>query len=304
MTIKSWPSIILVSHHQLFMRFARLSGFVLSFTLASLLSCAAQNLQWSWANPKPHGNNVVGMAWNGTLGVQVCELGQIYTSPDLVNWFPQNSNLTNDLEAVTFFDGRIVIAGSQGAFAYSDDGVNFTAGSLHTTNWIVSLAASSNLVVAVGDNGALYTSTDGAVWHLQAPPPFLYPYWLLSVAYGGGTFVTTGEQGYVATSANGTNWTENSIDESYGQLESVAWVDGSGFKDQFSRSKDFGTVSDAGYAFYSTTKGASWTQFNFGAEPSTNVLFTIAADASTALLAGSILRPRLGSMDSNHLVWS
>jgi hypothetical protein len=96
------------------------------------------------------------MAWNGTIGVQVCELGQVYTSSDLINWFPQNSNLTNDLEAVTFFGNRIIIAGANGAVAYSDDGVNFVAGSLHTTNWIVSLAASSNLVVAVGDNGALW----------------------------------------------------------------------------------------------------------------------------------------------------
>ncbi|HEY3856531.1 MAG TPA: hypothetical protein VGO67_19270 [Verrucomicrobiae bacterium] len=286
------------------MRCAKISGVILllSLALASTFSCEAQNLQWSWANPKPHGNDVVGMAWNGTLGVQVCELGQIYTSPDLVNWLPQNSNLTNDLEAVTFFRNRIIVAGAHGAFAYSDDGVNFTAGSLHTSNWIVSLAASSNLVVAVGDNGALYTSTDGAARHLQPPPPFLYPYWLLSVAYGSGTFVTTGEQGYVATSSNGTNWTEHSIDQSYGQLESVAWVDGTGAKTNFPY-KGFWTVSDAGYALYSTSKGATWTEFSFGADPSTNVLFTIAADDSSGLVAGDS-EVRLGSMNSNRLVWS
>ena len=55
------------------------------------------------------------MAWNGALGVQVCDQGQVYTSPDLVEWFPQNSNLTNDLEAVTFFGSRIIIAGAPGA---------------------------------------------------------------------------------------------------------------------------------------------------------------------------------------------
>ena len=130
--------------------------------VALVLPCPAQHLTWHWCNPQPHGNDVVDMAWNGNLGVQVCELGQIYTSPDWFNWFPQNSRLTNDLEAVTFFGNRIIIAGAAGAVASSDDGVNFTTNSLHTTNWIVSLAASSNLVVAVGDSGALYTSTDGA----------------------------------------------------------------------------------------------------------------------------------------------
>ena len=138
-------------------------------------TCSAQELNWYWSNPQPHGNDIVGMTWNGSLGVSVCELGQIYTSPDLVNWLPQNSNLTNDLQAVTFFGNRIVLTGAFGAVAYSDDGVNFAAGSLNTTNWIVSVAAGPNLLVAVGDNGALYTSTDGAAWHLQKPPPNLGP---------------------------------------------------------------------------------------------------------------------------------
>jgi hypothetical protein len=284
------------------MRLARLLWLFMFCTVAPVLPSSAQNLAWAWSNPQPHGNDIVSMAWNGTLGVQVCELGQVYTSPDLIDWFPQNSNLTNDLEAVTFFGNRIIIAGASGAVAYSDDGVNFTAGSLHTTNWIVSLAASSNLVVAVGDNGALYTSTNGANWDLQSPPPDLYPYWLLSVAYGNGVFVTTGEQGYIATSKNGTNWTAHSIDESYGQLEDVTWIDTSGSHTNFPY-KGFWTVSDAGDAFYSTINGATWTQFNFGAQdPSTNVLYTIAADDMTGLLAGDS-EVLLGSMVSNQLVW-
>jgi hypothetical protein len=284
------------------MRPARLVWLVLFSAIALVLPCSAQNLAWAWSNPQPHGNDVVDMAWNGTLGVQVCELGQVYTSADLVDWFPQNSNLTNDLEAVTFFGSRIIIAGANGAVAYSDDGVNFTTNSLHTTNWIVSLAASSNLVVAVGDSGALYTSTDGASWHLQSPPPDLGPYWLLSVAYGNGLFVTTGEQGYIATSKNGTNWTERSIDESYGQLEDVAWINTSGSHTNFPYT-GFWTVTDAGYAFYSTTNGANWTQFSFGSQdPSTNVLFAIAADDTTGLLAGNS-EVQLGSTDGNQLSW-
>jgi hypothetical protein len=284
------------------MRLARLVWLVMCFSAAPVLTCSAQNLAWSWSNPQPHGNDIVDMAWNGTLGVQVCELGQVYTSPDLINWSPQNSNLTNDLEAVAFFGHRIVIAGANGAVAYSDDGVNFTAGSLHTTNWIVSIAASSNLLVAVGDNGALYTSTDGATWHPQSPPPDLYPYWLLSVAYGNGVFVTTGEQGYIACSKDGTNWTQHSIDESYGQLEDVAWINTSGSHTNFPYT-GFWTVSDAGDAFYSTTNGGSWTQFSFGSQdPSTNVLFALAADDVTGLVAGDS-EARLGSMAAKQLVW-
>jgi hypothetical protein len=284
------------------MSVARLIWLVFFGLAAPVLPCVAQPLAWYWSNPQPHGNDIVGQAWNGTLGVQVCELGQVYTSPDLINWFPQKSNLTNDLEAVTFFGSRIIVAGASGAVAYSDDGVNFTAGSLHTTNWIVSLAASPDLAVAVGDNGAIYTSSDGATWHLQSPPPYLYPYWLLSVAYGNGVFVTTGEQGYIATSRNGADWTAYSIDQSYGQLEDVAWIDTSGSHTVFPY-KGFWTVSDAGDAFYSTASGESWTQFALGSQgPSTNVLYTISADDATGLLAGDS-EARLGSVVTNHLIW-
>jgi hypothetical protein len=223
-------------------------GWLISYAIFLALPCSGQKLVWNWSNPQPHGNDIVSMAWNGTLGVQVCELGRVYTSPNLIDWFPQNSGLTNDLQAVIFFGNRIVITGANGAVAYSDDGVNFTASSLNTTNWIVSVAASSNLVVVVGDNGALYTSTDGATWHVQSPPPNLGPYWLLSVAYGNGVFVTTGEQGYIATSTNGTKWTSHSILQAYGQLEDVTWVDTSGSITNYPYT-GFWTVSDAGYAF-------------------------------------------------------
>ncbi len=34
---------------------------------------------------------------------------------------------------------------------------------LNTPNWLESVAASTNLAVAVGDNGAIYTSTEGCL---------------------------------------------------------------------------------------------------------------------------------------------
>lgn len=251
------------------------------------------------------------MAWNGTLGVQVCELGRVYTSPDLINWQPQNSGLTNDLEAVTFYGNRIIIAGANGAVAYSDDGINFTAGSLNITNWIVSLAASSNVVVAVGDNGALYTSTDGATWQLQSPPPDVYPSWLTSVAYGNGVFVTTGDTGdvpggsYLANSSDGIHWTNQStanygLLSGLGNLEDVAWVNSSG-SDKVYPYTGFWAVDDAGNAIYSVNNGVTWEQF--GLQDSTNVLYAIAADNVSGLLAGDS-EVRLGGTNSgNQVVW-
>ena len=270
----------------------------------------AQALGWTWSNPQPHGNDIVDEAWNGTLGVQVCELGQIYTSPNLVDWYPQNSRLTNDLQAVTFYGSRIIIAGANGAVAYSDDGVNFTNESLGTANWIVSLAASTKLVVAVGDNGALYTSSDGATWHLQSPPPNLAPSWLTSVAYGNGVFVTTGDTGqpggtsYIANSTDGIHWTNQetanyTLLSGLGNLEYVGWVNTSGAMTNFPYT-GFWAVDDAGHTIYSTNNGTAWKKIP--SVGSTNVLYTMAADNATALLAGDT-EVRLGSMASGTLTW-
>ncbi len=281
---------------------------ILAATLVTRLS--AQNLSWSWSNPQPHGNDIVGMAWNGTLGVQVCELGRVYTSPDLVNWFSQNSQLTNDLEAVTFFGQRIIITGASGAIAYSDDGVNFTNCSVNSGgNWLVSVAASPNLVVAVGDNGVIYTSTNGATWYLQNPPPRLGDSWLTSVAYGNGIFVTTGDTGgpggvsYIANSSDGINWTNqtpSNLSASDGNLEAVAWISSSGSRTVYPYT-GFWAVSDTGAAFYSTNNGVIWNRFTFG-NPSTNVLYAIAADNTTGLLAGDS-EVRLGSAVGKQIAW-
>jgi hypothetical protein len=280
------------------------------FFISVAMQAWAQTLSWSWSNPQPHGNDIIGMAWNGALGVQVCDLGQVYTSADMTNWFAQKSGLTNDLQAVTFLGKRIIITGANGAIAYSDDGVNFTNCSVNSDgDWLVSVAASSNRVVAVGDNGAIYTSTNGATWTSVGPPPDIADSWLTSVAYGNGVFVTTGDTGgdsgisYVANSSDGINWKyqPGSWINSDGNLEAVAYVNTSGSRTNFPYT-GFWTVSDTGAAFYSTNNGVAWNQFTFPEVPSTNVLYAIAADNVTGLLAGDS-EVRLGSEVGKVIGW-
>jgi hypothetical protein len=302
-------------------RFTRIVCLAVFCVVAFLRPCSAQKLAWSWSNPQPHGNDIVDMAWNGTLGVQVCELGQVYTSPNLIDWFPQNSSLTNDLQAVTFYKNRIIITGAGGAIAYSDDGVHFTNCSVNDEgDWLVSVAASSNIVVAVGDGGVLFTSTDGATWTFQSGQPSgnNYDSWLTSVTYGNGVFVTTGDQGqsddygtpfsYIATSSDGIHWTSQTTGENLsllknlgGDLEYVTWVNTTGSITNFPYT-GFWAVDDQGNAIYSTNNGVNWKLFPM--LNSTNVLYTIAADNVSGLLAGDS-EVRLGSYlaSSNRVDW-
>ena len=57
---------------------------------------AAPPLRWRWSNPKPHGGNIVDLAYSPTLNlaVEVTELGQVFSSADLNLWTPRETGTT------------------------------------------------------------------------------------------------------------------------------------------------------------------------------------------------------------------
>jgi hypothetical protein len=251
-------------------------------------------LTWRWSNPLPNGNNIVDMDWDGTTAIQVADLGQIYTGLGFFGWQPRNSGTTNTLQAVRFFKNRIVFVGAKGTAGYSDDGINFTVTSLNTADWLVDLAVSPNLVIAVGDNAVIFSSADGAGWAYQTNAPNAGQNWLLSVAWGSGTFVTTGEGGYVATSPDGAHWTSRNSGTT-SDLTRVTWIgttNGSGIFPY----TGFWAVTGDGRALYSTNLGVTWQPFSLGG--GTNVLYTAAANFGSGLVAGDN-EVRLGTGSSS-----
>jgi hypothetical protein len=223
------------------------------------------------------------MTWNGQTAVQVGDLGQIYTGLGFFGWLPRISGTTNSLQAVRFFGNRIVYVGANGTAGYSDDGVSFTASSLNTTDWLVDLAVSSNLVVTVGDNAVIYASSDGAKWTYQGIAPNAGQNWLLSVAWGAGIFVATGEGGYVATSPDGAHWTSRTSGLT-DDLTRVAWIASTNRSGVFPY-QGFWAVSASGHAIYSTNLGLAWKSFNLSSS-GTNILYCVAANPGTGLVAG------------------
>ena len=256
---------------------------VMLFQVFVLSAPAAPGLTWRWSNPLPHGNNIVDMTWDGTTAVQVTDFGQIYTGLGFYGWLPRESGTPRTLQAVRFFGKRIVFVGANGTTGYSDDGIRFSASSLNTTDWLVDLAVSSNLCVAVGDNAVIFSSVDGARWSFQTNAPGAYPNWLLSVAWGAGMFVTTGEGGYVATSPDGTRWTARPSGVT-SDLTRVAWVENTNGQGIFPYT-GFWSVSADGKAIYSLDRGATWQSFSLGTG-STNILYCVTANADTGLVAG------------------
>ena len=223
---------------------------------------------WRWSNPAPHGANIVDVAANSALAVQVGERGQIYLSDDWETWTPRDTFTSMALRGAAFFNGRLVISGEAGTIMFADDPWNFHGLTLGTPDWLESVAASPGLAVAVGDNAAIYTSTNAVSWQRM---PVSFTNWLRSVACNGTNFVAVGERGLIATSQNGNSWQVRSSG-TVTNLNRVAWL-----------GDHFLVVGDGGRAFTSVN-GSQWSAVNVGA---TNYLFAVAGVTNSHLAAGN-----------------
>lgn len=253
--------------------------------LAVMLAClppalaASFPLTWRWSNPLPHGNNIIDIATTNQFWIQVAERGQIFTSGDLVVWTPRESHTTRALRSVTFFKDKMIISGEAGTILSGTSALDLVLIDLGTTDWLEAVAASPDLAMAVGDNAAVFTSTDGTVWQRQSPP---FNAWLRSVAYGTpngtGMFVVVGESGFVATTGDGVQWQSQTL--SSADLNRVAWFSG-----------EFWILGDSGAAFQSSS-GTAWQPVPTGA---TNALSAFAGVSASRLIAGdSEVRLRQG----------
>jgi hypothetical protein len=197
---------------------------------------------------------------------------RFFISYDLLSWTPANTHTTASLRADVFFGGRLVVTGEAGTVLFSDDLSNYYLLNLGTTDWLEGVAASSNLVVAVGDNGAIYTSTNAVSW--QRTSVSFTNTWLNGVAFGGtNVFVAVGENGFIATSRNGLAWTSVKSGVT-ANLDAVAWV-----------GNEFLAVGDGGTALASAT-GGSWSPVVTGVAGTTNNLYAVAGVTNSHLMAG------------------
>ncbi|HEV7404424.1 MAG TPA: S8 family serine peptidase [Chthoniobacteraceae bacterium] len=94
--------------------------------------------------------------------------------------------------------------------------------------------------VAVGSNGAIARSADGAQWQITTPATSS---WLYGAAYGNGTYVAVGGYATIVSSTDGDHW--------------VSRLSGSGqFNDVAFGNAAF--VAVGGYSAYRSTDGVSW----------------------------------------------
>ncbi len=164
-----------------------------------------------------------GVAAGGNLWVAVGDHGAIYTSPDGFSWTKQDAGTREMLRAVAF-NGRMWVAVGE-HFLVSRDGVKWDKRSTSVVNpYLVGVAGSPSLWVAISRYGLIFTSPDGYVWEwrdLNEKGPRTFN----AVAWNGKMWIIAGDDGLTLTSSDGLNWTEQ-VSGTTGNLRDVAW-DGS-----------------------------------------------------------------------------
>lgn len=201
-------------------------GLFLLLCAGAVFSAAGQTdaPAWSWSHPEPHGNNTVDLLFRDGLYLQITDHGGVYTSTNRVDWVRQNTGTLRDLRGAAFLGPRLLITGESGTALWSEDARTFQAATVSpaTTDWLEGVATGPDLGVAVGDNGAVYLTTNGLAWERVSFP---FSEWLTGVAYGAGAFVAVGESGLIARSTTGRGWTRQDSGTTR-DLERVVYGDG------------------------------------------------------------------------------
>jgi hypothetical protein len=201
---------------------------------ASVVSTSLDGVSWTSGLIFPLDDtvNYNEAAWSGTRMVVVGNTGQIATSetglPD--SWTSRTTiKSANQLNAVAYYQNTYIAVGNRGRGFTSADGITWSApfyvdAALQARR---GLAHSASVIVAVGDDSTIQTSTNGTTWTSRVTSTASTR--LDAVAWSGSTFVAVGSTstatGLIRSSADGITWTTRTSNATK-SLSTVAWGNG------------------------------------------------------------------------------
>ncbi|MCD9026340.1 S-layer homology domain-containing protein [Cohnella silvisoli] len=187
---------------------------------------------------------------------------------------------SSNLNSIAYGNDTFVAVGDNGTILTSADGASWTDRTSGTDKRISGVIYANNIFVAVGQTGTILTSPDGVMWTLRTSGTGNS---LNAVRYGNNTFISVGDGGTVLTSPDSETWTvQGSVTSvTTNSLHSVSYGNGT-----------FVAVGFLG-VLITSTDGVNWTQRTsntvyqlFGVIYS-NGTFVAVGDFSTILTSGN-----------------
>ena len=169
---------------------------------------SSNGLSWT-----PQISGVTSRLWSGTFWkgdfVVVGDDSTILISTNALDWKPQPSPISDTLRGIASDGTNLVAMARGGLFLTSTNGSEWTTHSGSVSNrWLYGLTYGAGQFVAVGTNGTILVSPDGATWtqrHFGGPT-------LATVAFGDNRFVAAGvlkgTNAVLFTSTNAVDWEE------------------------------------------------------------------------------------------------
>lgn len=130
--------------------------------------------------------------------------GHVLVSTNGINW-SDKAEISASLMEIAYGNGVYVVVGNEGAIYTSTNLSNWTKRTSNTNLKLVGVSFGKGLFVVTGDNGIILTSSDGINWTTQESNTTSY---LIRSRYGNGMYVACGYNAVILTSIDGITWTE------------------------------------------------------------------------------------------------
>lgn len=169
-------------------------------------------IDWEHYSPGPNLYGNADMIYaNGkyvVVGLGTGSLGVIY-STDRKSWTRGvlNTGTAQDLNAITYGNGKYIAVGNSGAIYYSTDAATWYAATLSqsTTAKFTDVTFGKGAFVAVTETGSPFYSIDGITWSASTGVTALN-----AITFGKDRFVAVGNSGKTAYSTDGIKWNTGS----------------------------------------------------------------------------------------------
>ena len=129
------------------------------------------------------------------------EIWESYNTP--TNWVKIDQSFDYILENIQFVNNRFYIVGASGLYAYSAAAYKWEWDIINDVD-LYKMTYGNGVYVAVGLNGSILKSTDGATWENVSNSSITAS--LRTVAFGGGKFIAGGQGGIILYSNDGVTW--------------------------------------------------------------------------------------------------